>query len=132
MKKENPNIKGRAHYQGLRMRYLNAAKDAQGAGDIILAEYNYQFAEHYGRVLAERFPNNNQQNPQNKTQDAAKTEDTPDVQQQVITPEPAPGNENDSEQLKRPTKVAKRSNTKQRQRRIKKDLEISVPEETNS
>ena len=40
MKKENANIKGRAYYQSLKARYLNAAKEASSSGDWILKEYN--------------------------------------------------------------------------------------------
>lgn len=54
MKKENLNIKGKAYYQNLKTRYLNAAKEA--AGDRILKEYNLQFAEHYSRLISEKFP----------------------------------------------------------------------------
>ncbi len=69
MKKENLNIKGKAYYQNLKTRYLNAAKEA--AGDRILKEYNLQFAEHYSRLISEKFPPQ-QQNfhtvPQDNTQ----------------------------------------------------------------
>lgn len=36
-----------------RDKYLNMAREAQGGGDRILAEYYYQHAEHYSRVLNE-------------------------------------------------------------------------------
>jgi len=60
MKKENlNNIKGKAYYQGLKARYLNAAKEA--SGDRVLKEYNLQFAEHYSRIISEKFPPQQQQ-----------------------------------------------------------------------
>jgi hypothetical protein len=49
MKKEN--VRGVAHYQSLRTRYLNYAKEASTSGDRVLYEYNLQFAEHYGRLI---------------------------------------------------------------------------------
>ncbi len=52
----NNNGKNRAYYQALRARYLNLAKEASTSGDRILKEYNLQFAEHYGRILSEKFP----------------------------------------------------------------------------
>jgi hypothetical protein len=36
-------------------RYLAAAHDASSAGDRVLCEYNMQFAEHYSRVIADKF-----------------------------------------------------------------------------
>jgi hypothetical protein len=53
MKKEN--VRNKAYYQGLRLKYLNFAKEAVASDDRVLIEYNLQFAEHYGRVIAERF-----------------------------------------------------------------------------
>ena len=53
------NIKGKAYYQGLKTRYLNAAKEA--SGDRVLKEYNLQFAEHYSRIISEKFPPQQQQ-----------------------------------------------------------------------
>ncbi|MDR1475963.1 MAG: DUF4167 domain-containing protein [Holosporales bacterium] len=56
MKKEL-NLKGRAYYQNLRTKFLLAAKDASLSGDRILSEYNLQIAEHYSRIISEKFSN---------------------------------------------------------------------------
>lgn len=76
MKKENlnNNIKGKAYYQGLKTRYLNAAKEA--SGDRVLKEYNLQFAEHYSRIISEKFPPQQfqQSNSQPESQDNSQTE----------------------------------------------------------
>ena len=72
MKKENVIIKGRSYYQGLKSKYLNLAKEASASGDRILCEYNLQFAEHYGRVINEKFP---QQFPQPQRQHQQKPAD---------------------------------------------------------
>lgn len=56
MRKENiNNVKGKAYYQSLRSKYLNFAKEAAASGDRVLSEYNLQYAEHYGRIISERF-----------------------------------------------------------------------------
>jgi hypothetical protein len=52
MKKDNS--KGIAYYQNLRLKYLNNAKEASSLGDRVLAEYNLQYAEHYGRVITSK------------------------------------------------------------------------------
>lgn len=66
MKKENVTIKGRAYYQGLKSKYLNLAKESSASGDRVLSEYNLQFAEHYGRIISERFSHSPQ--PQRESQ----------------------------------------------------------------
>lgn len=67
MKKECLNIKGKAYYQSMKMRYLNAAKEA--SGDRVLKEYNLQFAEHYSRIISEKFsPQAPQQHSQPQSQ----------------------------------------------------------------
>ena len=65
MKKENL-VKNKAYYQNLKARYLNAAKEANG--DRVMKEYNLQFVEHYTRLIADKFPP--QQQPQPKPQGA--------------------------------------------------------------
>jgi hypothetical protein len=55
MKKENFVVRGKSYYLGLRNKYLNAAKEATSSGDRVLSEYNLQYAEHYGRVISEKF-----------------------------------------------------------------------------
>ena len=64
----NNNAKGRAYYQSLRTKYLNLAKEAATSGDRVLSEYNLQYAEHYGRILSEKFsqPAPLQQNQQSQ------------------------------------------------------------------
>jgi hypothetical protein len=59
MRKENNNTNGknRSYYLNLKARYLNAAKEAQSSGESYLSEHNLQYAEHYTRVIAERFNN---------------------------------------------------------------------------
>ena len=80
MKKENiNNIKGKAYYQSLRAKYLNLAKEASASGDRVLSEYNLQFAEHYSRVMAEKFPP--QQPQQQHPQQTQKDEVEPQTQQ---------------------------------------------------
>ena len=46
-------IKVRGNPKQLLEKYKNAARDAQQAGDRVLAEHNLQFADHYQRVLNE-------------------------------------------------------------------------------
>jgi hypothetical protein len=55
--KKDLNIKGRAYYQNLRTKFLASAKEAASSGDRILSEYNLQIAEHYARIISERFGN---------------------------------------------------------------------------
>ncbi len=55
-KGQDPNrseIKVRGNPKQLLEKYKNAARDAQQAGDRVLAEHNLQFADHYQRVLNE-------------------------------------------------------------------------------
>lgn len=70
MKKENvnSNVKNRAYYQGLKTKYMNAAKEASSSGDRVLSEYNLQYAEHYTRTVNERFSNSQQQQFQQNNQ----------------------------------------------------------------
>jgi hypothetical protein len=55
--KRDLNQKGRAYYQNLRTKFLASAKEAASSGDRVLSEYNLQIAEHYARVISERFGN---------------------------------------------------------------------------
>jgi hypothetical protein len=61
--KRDLNVKGRVYYQNLRAKFLASAKDAALSGDRILSEYNLQIAEHYARVIAERFGTNREVRP---------------------------------------------------------------------
>jgi hypothetical protein len=49
------DTKGKVYYQNLKAKYLLAAREAAMAGDRVSSEYNFQMAEHYSRVIAERF-----------------------------------------------------------------------------
>ena len=56
MKKDNNVcLKNKLHYQNLRDKYVTAAKDAASSGDRVLSEYNLQCAEHYKRMLSEKY-----------------------------------------------------------------------------
>lgn len=81
MKKENvnSNIKNRAYYQGLKTKYMNAAKEASSSGDRVLSEYNLQYAEHYTRIVNERFSNSQQHHnpPQTQQKQEIKLETAP-------------------------------------------------------
>lgn len=80
MKNNNNNNKGRGYYQGLYDRYIKAAGDASSSGDKILCEYNLQCAEHYMRVMNEKFPvvknNNNVNNTKNNEGGGIENEST--------------------------------------------------------
>jgi hypothetical protein len=54
-KKDNKNQKGRGYFQSMYDRYVAAAKDANSSGDKVLYEYNMQYAEHYIRIINEKF-----------------------------------------------------------------------------
>ncbi len=49
------NMKSKIHYQNLKEKYLTAAKDAKSSGDLVLTEYNMQYAEHYKRIISDKF-----------------------------------------------------------------------------
>lgn len=59
MKKNNRpqnNGKNRGYYQNIYDKYVNSAKECSVSGDKVMAEYNMQYAEHYLRLINERFP----------------------------------------------------------------------------
>ena len=60
MKKDNCNKqqqpKNRLYYQGCHDKCLSNAKECIAAGDCIQAEYCYQKAEYFLRVMNEKFP----------------------------------------------------------------------------
>ena len=56
VKKEITSVKGRAYYVAQRAKYLNYAKEASATGDRVLSEYNLQYAEHFARIIEEKFP----------------------------------------------------------------------------
>src|SRR6478752_875882 len=47
-----PDVKVRGNAQTVADKYLQLGRDAQSAGDIIMAESYYQYAEHYLRIVA--------------------------------------------------------------------------------
>jgi hypothetical protein len=56
-------------------KYKTLARDAQQAGDRVLAEYYFQFADHYFRVLAESRARFEEANPNRPRQDYAEPEE---------------------------------------------------------
>jgi len=56
-------------------KYKTLARDAQQAGDRVLAEYYFQFADHYFRVLAESRARFEEANPNRPRQDYAEQEE---------------------------------------------------------
>ncbi|RZI46966.1 DUF4167 domain-containing protein [Candidatus Finniella inopinata] len=52
--KPRPQNNGPRNYQHLFDKYMNLAREALSCGDRVAAEYNYQHADHYLRVLNER------------------------------------------------------------------------------
>jgi Domain of unknown function (DUF4167) len=56
-------------------KYKTLARDAQQSGDRVLAEYYFQFADHYFRVLAESRARYEEANPNRPRQDYAEPED---------------------------------------------------------
>lgn len=44
----------RVNYQQMHDKYMNLAREAMGDGDRIAAEFNYQYADHYLRLIRER------------------------------------------------------------------------------
>ncbi len=70
VRKEINSVKGKAYYVAQRAKYLNYAKEASATGDRVLSEYNLQYAEHFSRIIAEKFP----QQLQDDAQDADPTQ----------------------------------------------------------
>ncbi|MDR3223998.1 MAG: DUF4167 domain-containing protein [Holosporales bacterium] len=105
MKKENGN--GLAHYQSLKAKHLGNAKDAMATGDIVLYEYNMQFAEHYGRVISSRLAQqqNVSRRPENEEKSTVEqlAEKTTRLETQKIAEEPDVGRPN-----AKPKKIYKR------------------------
>ena len=82
---ENNDLRTRNHgprvnYQQMHDKYLNLAREAIGDGDRVAAEFNYQYADHYLRLIRERQYHaqerraREQQNT-NKESEVEKTED---------------------------------------------------------
>src|SRR6476660_6602302 len=63
-----PDVKVRGTAQTVADKYLQLGRDAQASGDIVLAEYFYQHAEHYLRILAAAQAYNQQYQQQQQQQ----------------------------------------------------------------
>lgn len=63
-----PDVKVRGTAQTVADKYLQLGRDAQSAGDIIMAESYYQHAEHYLRIVAAAQAYNQQMQPQYQRQ----------------------------------------------------------------
>ncbi len=68
-----PDVKIRGTAQHIAEKYAQLARDAQGAGDRVMAENYLQHAEHYNRIIAtaqaqmqERFQRDEQRNDNNR------------------------------------------------------------------
>src|SRR5438034_261931 len=59
-----PDVKVRGNAQTVADKYLQLGRDAQSAGDIVMAESYYQYAEHYLRIVAAAQAYNQQTQPQ--------------------------------------------------------------------
>jgi hypothetical protein len=74
--RNEPKVRGNP--KQLTEKYKNQAREALQAGDRMQAEYYFQFADHYQRVLNEmRGPNNNNQNQNNADQGDDAEDGTP-------------------------------------------------------
>ena len=73
IRKDIQGAKGKAYYANQQAKYLNNAKEASSIGDRCLYEYNMQYAEHFARIIAEKFPTIPQQNSDN-------TQETPVIE----------------------------------------------------
>ena len=84
-------------------KYKTLARDAQQAGDRVLAEYYFQFADHYFRVLAESRARFEEANPNRPRQDYAEQEEQFDEDGNEIEREfdPRPPQQNRQEQAPR-------------------------------
>jgi hypothetical protein len=67
--RHNPG--GNRNFQQLHDKYLNLAREAMGEGDRVGAEYNFQYADHYLRVMKERQRQFNERRPENPPRDAS-------------------------------------------------------------
>lgn len=91
-------------------KYKTLARDAQQAGDRVLAEYYLQFADHYFRVLAESRARYEEANPQ------ARREQRYDGESDGLDGEDGDGEDGDYEAAERP-----RDNRSQQQRGYRDD-----------
>ncbi|MDR1488445.1 MAG: DUF4167 domain-containing protein [Holosporales bacterium] len=54
--KPQNNKNTRGYYQSIYDKYINNAKEHSSSGDMVMYEYNLQYAEHYMRFMEEKFP----------------------------------------------------------------------------
>lgn len=54
-KDSKSNQKGRSYFQSMYDRYVSAAKEANASSDKVAFEHNMQYAEHFIRIINERF-----------------------------------------------------------------------------
>ena len=92
-----PNVKIRGNAYQVFERYLALAREAQSSGDRIAAEYFFQHAEHYFRVMnanGEGFQQQRQQQTPNDTEpmdgEGEQPEEAHYVQMQQPAPQPQP------------------------------------------
>lgn len=116
MKRDNRqqnNGKNRGYYQNIYDKYMNSARDCNVSGDKVMAEYNMQYAEHYLRLINERFPLEKrleQKTPPRNTEVCTIQISSAQNQQGVLIPEleivATPGNEELEEGAEDSTKEA--------------------------
>lgn len=87
VRKELANIKGRAYYVAQRAKYLNYAKEAAATGDRVLNEYNLQYAEHFSRIISEKFPQQSTPHQQLQVDTQCSDSMTSEEGQDVETPQ---------------------------------------------
>jgi hypothetical protein len=59
----------RVNYQQMHDKYMALAREASGEGDRVGAEYNFQYADHYLRIIRERQRYFNERRQMNPTED---------------------------------------------------------------
>ena len=69
------NVRGKSYYVNQRAKFLHHAKEAMTSGDRVLYEYNLQCADHYNRIILEKFtppvtPGSGEGSPENADADA--------------------------------------------------------------
>ena len=69
-----PDVKVRGTAQTVADKYLQLGRDAQSAGDIVMAESYFQHAEHYLRIVSAAQAYNQQNNPQLNQQQYRRSE----------------------------------------------------------
>ena len=67
-----PDVKIRGSALQVADKYAQLARDAQSAGDRVMAENYFQHAEHYYRIVAAAYEQNGQQQPRQQRDDDQK------------------------------------------------------------